>query len=289
MPDDADQSLSNQRLNLSNARAGIRETAKWVVVASAGVATLVIGGSSFSSLGSIDWGWRLALAVGSALVGATLCWKPFSAAVDVLTIRIHALDDIVTDPSFSTVVNKVNPILRKQNPPGMKTVQEVIAAYNRARTVYYHTMTRTDNTATERAKTALQGKMKRADEVMELCSTEQLVETFDALMRCLKTFGPVIIVAFLCFAWAANPAKEAGTDLPKPLPTPIAWSTEDEAVLVAAGFPKGCLRQHHPQLVAVAQKAALRTSAIAISEITDGTCPPVRIDITSAGRLEVPK
>ena len=63
----------------------------------------------------------------------------------------------------------------------------------------------------------------------------------------------------------------------------------DEAVLVAAGFPKDCLKERHPQLVTVPQKAALRASAIAVSDVTDGTCPPVFINITSAGRLEAPK
>jgi hypothetical protein len=286
---DDDKSPNSAALNLSTARAGIRETAKWVVAASAGVVTLAIGGSSFSSLGSMDFGWRLALACASALAGAVLCWKPFSAAVDVLTIRMRALDDIPTDPAFSTVVGKVNKILRQQNPPGLSTAEDVIKAYNTDRAVYYAAVESRNEDAIEKAQTALAGRMSRVDQLMELCSTEQLVEAFDRLMFRIMRFGPIIVVVFLCFAWAANPAKESSTDLSKPLLTLIAWSGEDEAALTVAGFPKACMKGRHPQLVAVGQKAAMRTSAIAISEITDGTCPPVRIDITSAGRLEAPK
>jgi hypothetical protein len=286
---DDDKSPNSAPLNLSTARAGIRETAKWVVAASAGVVTLAIGGSSFSSLGSMDFGWRLALACASALAGAVLCWKPFSAAVDVLTIRMRALDDIPTDPAFSTVVGKVNKILRQQNPPGLSTAEDVIRAYNTDRAVYYAAVESKNEEAIEKAQTALAGRMSRVDQLMELCATEQLVEAFDRLMFRIMRFGPIIVVVFLGFAWAANPAKESSTDLSKPLLTLIAWSGEDEAALTVAGFPKACMKGRHPQLVAVGQKAAMRTSAIAISEITDGTCPPVRIDITSAGRLEAPK
>jgi hypothetical protein len=285
-----DEKPSNSaQLNLSTARAGIRETAKWVVAASAGVVTLAIGGSSFSTLGSMDFGWRLALAGVSALVGAFLSWRPFSAAVDVLTIRMRALDDIPTDPAFRTVVEKVNKILDRQNPPGLRTAKDVIQAYNDDRTAHYAAVESENNEAIKHAETALTGRLSRVNQLMELCSTEQLVEAFDNLMSRIKRFGPMIVIAFLCFAWAANPAKEASTDLSKPLPTAIAWSAEDEAALIAAGFPKACMTAHHPQLVAVAQRAAMRTSAIAISEISDGACPPVRIDITSAGRLEAPK
>jgi hypothetical protein len=283
-----DQSPNSAALNLSTARAGIRETAKWVVAASAGVVTLAIGGSSFSSLGSMDLGWRLGLACVSALIGAILCWEPFSAAVDVLTIRMRPLDDIPKDPAFAAVVEKVNGILLRQNPPGLTTAVDVIDAYNEDREAYYAAVESQDPKTIESAKATLEGRMSRVDQLIELCSTELLVEAFDKLMFRIKRIGPVIIVAFLCFAWAANPAKEPSADLARPLPTYIAWSAEDEAALISAGFATRCLNEH-PQLVAVAQKPALRASAVAISKVTDGTCPPVRIDITSAGRLEVPK
>ena len=53
---DNNKTPNSAPFNLSTPRAGIRETAKWVVAASAGLATLAIGGSSFSSLGSINSG-----------------------------------------------------------------------------------------------------------------------------------------------------------------------------------------------------------------------------------------
>ena len=57
---------------------------------------------------------------------------------------------------------------------------------------------------------------------------------------------------------------------------------------MAAGLSKDCRKDHALQLVAVAQKPALRTAAIAVPSNGNPSCAPVRIDITSEGRLETP-
>ncbi len=62
----------------------IRETAKWVVAALAGIATAIAAGSQLSSIGGLELGWRLGLAIVASVGGLLVIGAGIWFTIDML-------------------------------------------------------------------------------------------------------------------------------------------------------------------------------------------------------------
>src|SRR5690349_5547590 len=85
----------------TDAVKSIREAAKWVVAGLAGVATAIAAGSQLSSIGSLEIGWRLVLAVSAAVIGLFAVGVGIWRTIDMLIPTQADLPEIA-NPTDST-------------------------------------------------------------------------------------------------------------------------------------------------------------------------------------------
>ena len=116
-------------------RANLRDTAKWIVSGSIGAATLIIGSSTISGLGTLPLGPRLFIAVAALLVAAGLCWFPFQQAIDVLRSEVLTLDQFTgaeAGVELKQSIDNLSTVLGVL--PEAKTLREFVNDYPAART-----------------------------------------------------------------------------------------------------------------------------------------------------------
>ena len=87
------------------ARNNLRETLKWLIAAFAGMASLLIGTSPLTGLGSLSFGWRFYLAIGGAFAGLFLVGIIVAMAWRILVSETLFLLDIEKYPRIVSIVN----------------------------------------------------------------------------------------------------------------------------------------------------------------------------------------
>jgi hypothetical protein len=176
--------------------ASLAETAKWLVSGIAVATAGVIAATSLSSLGSMALDARLAAALLAAVLGYSGLGYLFATALAVIVPQNHSLREIANGTGLpaawkSEIQKKLTPIIRDK----FKTLTEfcdyaegpAVATIEGTELLGFNLTTR------------------------RLRAVAKLTE-HDLQFRRLKCWmflvTPAIAIAFLVFAWAANPPKE---------------------------------------------------------------------------------
>jgi len=203
------------------ARANIRDTAKWVMAATAGVTALMVGSTAISQLGAMDTSNpRLWWAYEALAIGAAMAWIVFTRAVAVLKSELMTLREIMaatkTKPLMVMARERAAKKLEGQLPIG--ALAEFHAHYEALRATALSSPAAGDHAAAiarARAAEELKGLAPYQAICGQTCVTEFVMLRFDSLMAALIFPGVLALAAFLVFAWAANPGP------PKPGPPPV--------------------------------------------------------------------
>ena len=259
-------------------RANLRETAKWMVSGALAAATLIIGSSTFSQLGSLDTGeFRFWLAIATLVLAAGLCWIPLRNAVDVLRSELHSLkafesakDGDLKD-AFDQVVELMGTLPEGVSLDGF--VRGFDARRAQAETSDLDPATR------ERRVADLDAKFAQA---REICISQLVTIRFDRLMASLRWPGAAILVLFLAFTWAANPAKDVVKVFDRPYVE--ALSTDRIATLDALEVATACTGPG-AQLISVGAPEAGPQIAVLTPPVPNPSkCRPRKVTL-SAGRI----
>jgi uncharacterized protein YjbI with pentapeptide repeats len=205
---------------VADAVKSIRDTAKWVVVALAGVATAIAAGSQLSSLGALAFGLRLGLAVVAAVCGLLAVGVGIWLTIDMLLptqIGLPELADSNNDSNRKVreyISNHPEFLQGQANSVGDLQNKYQAAVSDRDRKYAAAEADPANIPATEAANAANR-------QLVYLSSVVQSLLGFAALQQVLLSFASwrnkmvvVVIVAalaMLAFAWAANPPKPDGT------------------------------------------------------------------------------
>jgi hypothetical protein len=253
-------------------RANLRETAKWMVSGIVGVAGLFVGASSVSQLGSMEIGCRFWLAVISLVIALGLCWIPFSRAISVLRSEVLSLGIFKTsgEGEFATAGKNIE-LLIKRDIPNELTLNQFIEQYESLRKTAFKNPNEDD---AQRDVAALDDNYQR---IRQACISELVGVRFDKLKDSIAFPGSVILLTFLIFSWAANPAKDAPKLLDKPYTEPL--TATRLAKLKSLGAPPACLAPG-TQLIAMATPEAGHEEALLIGR----GCSPFKV-MLSAGEI----
>jgi hypothetical protein len=261
---------------LDAARDNLRETAKWVVTGTGGIVALIVGGSSFTGLGSfaLDEG-RLWLALGCLGLGCILSWLPFRQALAIIATDMTSLREIVANKSMTAARQRVDVLLENTYPPIYSTIEKLSAAYEE---IQKERLRADADAATKKEQTEKLHKIRPyVASAMALALTAELRVRFERLIRTMTWTGPLIILCFLAFAWAANPGKEPAP-FAHPRPFTVAFRPENAPEFALSGLPASC---YNPSLnlVLLAENPEGGFSAVTVPS---DKCPALRLDIDSS-------
>jgi hypothetical protein len=258
---------------LDTARDNLRDTAKWVVTGTGGIVALIVGGSSFTGLGSFTPGdGRLWLAVACLAAGSLLSWLPFRTALDVIATNVTSLREMVEAPAMSETRSRVDKLLANISPEKYATVEKLSAAFDASAA---QRLRRDADEATVREQTELlRGLAPYVNYALALGLTVELRRRFDWMITVISRTAPFIIIFFLAFAWAANPGKDE-SPLAHPRPASIALRPENAPELARSGLPESCYK---PSL-AVLLLAEKSKDGFAAVTVPHDTCPALRLDV----------
>lgn len=257
------------------ARATLRDTAKWVLSGFGALLILVVGGTTISQFGALDPDdWRFWLAVTFGAIGLVLCVFPLRFALAVLTPESISLKSMAQAQSGvrRRAFKRVEKILEGQLPEG--SVRTFLSQYD----LYAQQAESVDSAQRAKAVAMLDALAGQYGQVAQLCLTTLVRTQFDELMVALSVSGAVIVPAFLIFAWAANPGKDLEKALTKPIVrdlTPDALATN---LLKSAGVASAC---YWPvaHVVLLTEKPGGRVSGLLLPAIHAPLCAPVRVTV----------
>jgi hypothetical protein len=262
---------------LDTARDNLRETAKWVVTGTGGIVALIVGGSSFTGLGSFALDdHRLWLAVVCLAAGCLLSWLPFRQALAVIATNVTSLREIVQAQAMIETRLRVNELLVNICPPKYATVEKLSAALDEIAVLRL-----AEDADAETRKTQTARLLRLApyvDYALALGLTVELRRRFDRMITIISRTAPFIIIFFLAFAWAANPGKDDEAPLAHPRPASIAFRPENAAELARSSLPESCYK---PGL-AVLLLAETPEGGFSAVTVPHDTCPALRLDIDSS-------
>jgi hypothetical protein len=254
-------------------RANLRDTAKWMVSGIVGVAGLFVGASSVSQLGGMEIGWRFWVAVVALLIALGLCWSPFSNAIAVLrseVLSLRAFTQAKSGSDLATAAKNVESLVKPDLPNNL-SLAEFVAQYDTLRKDAFDKAAPAD---AQRDVFAIDDKYQR---VRQACISELVGVRFDKLKDSIRFPGSIVLLAFLVFGWAANPAKDAPKLLDKPYAEPL--TPARLAKLKSLGAPPPCLAPG-AQLLAVAVPEAGHQEAL----LSAPACSPYKV-MLSAGEI----
>lgn len=262
-------------------RANLRETAKWMVSGAVGAATLIVGSSTISQLGTMDIETpRFWVAIVTLAFAAGMCWFPFILAVDVLRSELFSLKAFMeaTKGDFKKAADDVSTLLGKL-PEGM-FLRQFVAQYPALRSTAW--TTNSDPTARDKAVADLDGRIQTC---REACISQLVAIRFQRLINSIRFPGALILATFLIFTWAANPPKDAVKLFDKPYAE--ALTRERIAKLAAENVPAACYGSG-AQLIAVgAPDAGPQTAILTPPTASAAACPPRKVTLSADRILRV--
>jgi MFS family permease len=205
---------------IDKASDGVRSVAKWVVGGVVGIAGAVISGASLTSLGSLDWGWRLQLAIIAAAIGFCFLGYLMWFALYVITPRSYSMEDIangtdITPRRLRIIEKRVKGLL----PNGVSAIAEFTkTGIKLANEV-------SKGGAASTVVTKAEDYERRMPFVRTSIIYEHLLRLFWDLRLRLFIVTPLLALSFGVFAWSANPPKDdrvgsptiiPGTSVPSP-------------------------------------------------------------------------
>lgn len=200
------------------ASQSLRDTAKWFVGGIAATAVGVFAGSSLTRLGELELvadRARLAVAIGGLVLGFCALGAILIRASDVLRQSSMTLRELAggAEPDIVEARTRLNERYDNLFPAGTNDVAGYVVYIDRVRTDYENGT----GDLTEQASKDIVGKAERDFPVMLGDATFMRVQKqFDRLISTIRWAGPLAILGFGLFAWAANPPKPDPPPSPKP-------------------------------------------------------------------------
>jgi hypothetical protein len=265
-----------------DARASLRDTAKWIVTILGATVVLVIGGGLIARIADLDWEPRL-ITAGCLLILAFACLLPLKAAIDIVASKLTPLEKMALAPDFTAARQIVNAVLAGSYPLDIDSVGKLHEKYREQISIANDSLA----TPEERdAAIALLGKLQPyIREVIEVTNTEYLRLKFDSMLRTTIYALPAVGVALFVFLISSHKDDGMERSLTKPALLPIPWSAEIEEQLKKAGMPASCYLKDPPRLLQISEKSGLRAGVLVIPhDLSDG-CPAVRVMVTNANKV----
>ena len=221
-----------------DAIANLRDTAKWIVSSAAALAVLILGGTSLNSIGSLDPGWRLYLAMGSSLLSVVLAGLIMAMAVRVMTATAGINFDVLrTKCRYRRHRQYIESfVLGPQSQPEFRTLEAMQDTYRTAEAKY-----RADP-GDASLKKAFEVCHQYVMLVVNAGRWRDVTYRFQTMTIVFVVASVVILVLIYAFIWAANPPKDIGNVLDKPLVEKIAFPDTQLGTLESAGLALNCLR-----------------------------------------------
>jgi hypothetical protein len=252
----------------------LREVAKWTVGGLAAAAAVVIAGSPLTGLGSLDWGWRLALVIGGACAGfvglGSVVWR----SMDLLVPRPEVFRGLLDGTSTLTREDKhLQEKLRSLFPVGTKSFLEIGECEKK----YDDKLEKwsPSDPGVEQAKTFKQQVIT----LQQNFAYNKLLNRFYKIRKTIFSGGAFMIIGFGVFAWAANPANRFENPLADPYVRPIEPKPSD-LIRMRAAVSDACLRRPIAVLVLSEHRSGDLDGVVLPSE----ECPPVRVVLRDGGR-----
>ncbi len=230
--------------------AVIRESAKWVLAAFAGIGAALVAGVQLGDLGNLGWEPRLALALaglGTALTGVT--WVIFRAerivSVDFLTVREvndrrvaaalaapagqqgYEVDDFVKallrdweSIPLETGASGVDELARLQ-----EQVQQALATLDRGEPVTWRaqSLVPKDRPELEAEVAAIR---RDGQSVVEWANAWAARRAFQGFRRVIVRGGLATVLGLVAYSWAVSPPSEAVAAIDEPMPVTVSFTAD---------------------------------------------------------------
>ncbi len=259
-----------------NARANLKDTAKWIVTVFGATIVLVIGGGVIAKIADLDW-IHTSVAAGSLLVLMIACLIPLRAAIDIVAAKLVSIETIAQSEDYAATRAFVNPWLNYR--PPIATVENLYTESRR------QTQIANDPTSTpvdqQKANQALDALQPRIREVIEISNTEFRRLKFESLVRVTKCVLFVIVPTLFVFLVSTHRDDQMEKPLAKPIPIRIAWSADTDSALKKAGLDEKCYAPSRPQLLQLSEKSGMRAGVLVVPRNLGPECPAVRIIVTN--------
>lgn len=257
-----DERIKEIEKHTEAAGTSFRETAKWIISGIALATAGVIAGTSLSSLGTLGVGWRLFAAIAALVIGYVGLGFLFLFALAVIAPRERTLQDVSAGRGMpvrwrTEIEEKARPVLKANK---------------------FETLAEFCNFA-ENPKHGDDSKLSED----EMRNFNMIRRTVGAVVKAVerelefrrlkyRTFAitPVIALAAIVFAWAANPAKE--TRVPT-MDMVVAVNQNDAAVLRNALGSAGCVGSKLHVIVLGEWPSGVQD----VVTVPAPSCPPVRL------------
>ena len=224
---------------VADAVKSIRDTAKWAVVALAGVGTAIAAGSQLSSIGALELGPRLLLAIVSAVIGLLAVGVGIWLTIDTLLPTQLGLTELADTSNAATLGVRqyigLHPELLQGQATDVGQLTDKFQAAVADRDLKYATAQTSpgDPAAIAAARAANRDLVYLNSVITSLLGFAILQEVrinFGTWRNKMALVVLVAALAMLAFAWSANPPKPAGT-------TSLAGAVLAGAVLTGADLP----------------------------------------------------
>lgn len=262
-----------------DARANLKDTAKWIVTILGATIVLVIGGGLIAKIADLDWPQRV-LAALSLLGVAALCLIPLKEAVDIVGSGLASFRHLAHADEFRRARQIVDGWLSDEYPDELSDVGKLYGQYaQRVRIVNDQHQTQDQQ---EQARTELDELAAYVAETVELLNTEFLRLKFERLVRktmCVLPFMAVALFAFLVFLHRDDQTE---TQLARPVLLEVPWSADVEAAMRKAGLDEKCFVPERPRLLQISEKSGLRAGVLAIPRQLGAGCPAVRVIVSNS-------
>lgn len=186
----------------ATANASLRETAKWLVGGVVGASAAIFAGSSLTKLGSLNvetHAGRLAIAIGGAALGFVALGLILMRAISVLQIEPLTIEAVASDngKAIADVRKKIETHYRGMLPGKAKSLKELVQM-----------ATKKWEKRDPKDLPFVKEYLAYHREIMPQASFFLLQSRFRKTVHALWIGGPLAIVGFGLFAWAANPPED---------------------------------------------------------------------------------
>ncbi|WP_315737319.1 MULTISPECIES: hypothetical protein [unclassified Bradyrhizobium] len=261
-----------QEKQVDAAGVSLRETAKWIVSGIAVAAAGVVVGTSLSSLGAFGFGVRLVIAVSAIAVGFIGLGVLFGFAIKVIAPPSLTLQDFADSRGIPSswkerIELRARPFLKGLSVNSLEELCEYLRAPR------------------NRDGSALSPNdwraLKESRRLISLTANSELRRLlFDRLVRMTYVMTPLIAVAVVVFAWAANPPKDVLRAMPVPVELDANVHPEDLPQLIKALGASACVEGKLHVIVLDEWRSGIQE----VVTVPKPSCPPVRL-LLNQGRI----
>lgn len=273
---------------LIDARANLKDTAKWIVTILGATIVLVIGGGLIAKIADLDWLHRL-LAAGSLLVLTIGCLFPLLDAIDIVAASVNSFREIATSLNTEQVRVRaiVDALLAQRGTGPTASLEGLYAEFERRTEAVTHAATDPNTTVFQRqlGNAALGRIQPYVREAIELANTQLLRLKFNQMLRRMRVALFVIGAALFVFLISLHTDTQTEKQLAQPTFLQVPWNAEVEAALTEAGLKPECFAHDPPQLLQVSEKSGLRAGVLVIPKEFGPTCPVVRVIVTDTDQV----